>query len=158
MLFLVFCWNIFIDSRTLIFRALNENKIRQLPDKIFYGPTALQQLWVYRLNFFVSLSTGQATRRFNHPLGTALLYGISIYYFDIIPIIFKELEILRFLRTFLKSSQKKKKKKPEFLQFRGGLILDSIIVYSSRILNYYNSIITIIISLHFTCKPSSWTF
>ena len=108
------------------------------------------------------LSTGQATRRFTHPLRTALLYGISIYYFDIIPIIFKELEISRFLRTFLKSSQvkkKKKKKNREFLQFRGGLIPDSIIVDSRRILNnYYNSIITIIISIHFTCKPSSLNF
>ena len=43
-LFIVFWWNIFINSRTLTFRALDENKIRKLPQKIFYGLTALQQL------------------------------------------------------------------------------------------------------------------
>ena len=56
-----------------------------------------------------------------------------------------EQEISRFLPAFLKS---KEEKKTEFLQFRGGLIPDSFIVFSRWILNDYNSIITIIIDLY----------
>ena len=129
-IFLVFCWNIFINSCTLIFRALNENKIRKLPQRVFYGLTALQQLWVYRLNFFCEI-----TRRFTYSLRTGD-FTVPSGLFQV---------------------KKRKRKKSEFLQFRGGLISDSFIVFSRWILNYYNSIITIIISIHFTCKPSSLT-
>ena len=95
----------------------------------------------------MTLNTGQVTRRFTYPLRTALLYDIiTISMLSVI------LKISRFLPAFLKS---KKGKKSEFLQFRGGLIPDSFIVFSRWILNDYNSIITIIISIHFTFKPSS---
>ena len=102
-LFIVFWWNIFINSRTLTFRALKENKIRKLPQKIFYGLTALQQLWVYRLSFFVTLNTGQVTRRFTCPFRTALLYGIIT-----IPMLSVILKISRFLPAFLKSKKGKR--------------------------------------------------
>ena len=81
------------NSRTLIFRALDENKIRKLPEKVFYGLTAVQELWVYRLNFFCTIKS----------LDDSLIHF--------------EQEISRFLPAFLKS-KKEKEKKSEFLHCR----------------------------------------
>ena len=80
--------------------SLIQNKIRIRPQKVFYGLTALQQLWVYRLNFFCEI-----TRRFTYSLRTG-----------------------DFTVPSRLSQVKKRKKKSEFLQFRGGLIPDSFIL------------------------------